>query len=293
MTQTKLDGIPFRQAKWMGGAITPRLVVLHDTASRLEAGRVADYLADNRAEVSVHFVMERDGSIEQQVPLDRAAWHAGRSHYHGTDHCNAFSIGIELVGPGKMEDAGEYVRAWWGELFPKSNEAGEPQVFFRETPEHGAGWWMPPTDAQIVAVTLLLERLFEEVPTLKDVRGHWYVSPGRKVDPSPLFPMEAIRNLVLGRDAADPEPELEADAARNPEGDDMVAIDLDSGGRLNMRRWPSFNPNVIAQIPDGTVVPVLREAMFDSRHWLRVVYDGREGWIVARYTAAITEKDVA
>ncbi|MEM1077438.1 MAG: N-acetylmuramoyl-L-alanine amidase [Pseudomonadota bacterium] len=289
---THLKGIPFRQAKWMGGTITPRLVVLHDTASRLGIGQAADYLADNGAEVSVHFVIEQDGSIEQQVPLDRAAWHAGRSHYHGADHCNDFSIGIELVGPGKMEDAGDYVRAWWGQLFPKRNPEGEPQVFFRETPEHGAGWWMPPSDAQIVAVTLLLERLFEEVPTLKDVRGHWYVSPGRKVDPSPLFPMETIRTLVLGRDAADFEAETSADELWEPEGDEMVEIDVRSGA-LNMRRWPSFNPNVIAQIPDGVVVPVIRKGVFDNRHWLRVLYDGQEGWIVARYTAAITEKDAA
>ena len=42
--------------------------------------------------------VERDGSIEQQVPLNRRAAHAGKSSFHGRSDCNDFSIGIELEG---------------------------------------------------------------------------------------------------------------------------------------------------------------------------------------------------
>jgi N-acetyl-anhydromuramoyl-L-alanine amidase len=49
-------------------------------------------------EVSSHFYIRRDGEIWQFVSCDDRAWHAGRSHYRGRDHCNDDSIGIELEG---------------------------------------------------------------------------------------------------------------------------------------------------------------------------------------------------
>jgi uncharacterized protein YraI len=58
-----------------------------------------------------------------------------------------------------------------------------------------------------------------------------------------------------------------------------------AGSDLNMRRWPNTqNPNVIGSIPNGTVVPVLRSGQFDGRWWSLVLYDGREGGILATYT---------
>ena len=56
-------------ARWIGGTITPEIVVLHDTASSLEEGNAAEYLRDNEAKVSVHFVIERSGAWVQQVPV--------------------------------------------------------------------------------------------------------------------------------------------------------------------------------------------------------------------------------
>jgi AmpD protein len=49
-------------------------------------------------EVSAHFLRRRDGTLLQFVSCDARAWHAGRSHWRGRDHCNDFSIGIELEG---------------------------------------------------------------------------------------------------------------------------------------------------------------------------------------------------
>lgn len=275
----KLEGVEFQQARWIGGAITPELVILHDTAGPLTKGNSAAYLRDNDAKVSVHFVIERDGSIVQQVPTNRRANHAGKSSYHGRRDCNGFAIGIEIVNPGRMEPVRNFTdqaRAWWGEVFSSDDH----QIEAIRTPQHGYGLWMEYSPAQIAAALQLLEVLFRDIKTLKDIRTHWYVSPGRKVDTNPLFPLEAVRAKVLGReDPAD----IHADTG-SKDAQGMARVRAASG--LNMRRWPSFNPNVILSIPDGAEVPVTREGVFDGRPWLRVVYAGQEGWIVKSYTQA-------
>jgi N-acetyl-anhydromuramoyl-L-alanine amidase len=48
--------------------------------------------------VSAHFVIRRDGALEQYVSCDARAWHAGASNFFGRERCNDFSIGIELEG---------------------------------------------------------------------------------------------------------------------------------------------------------------------------------------------------
>lgn len=280
----KLDGANYRAAKSFGGVIVPELVILHDTAGRLTKGNSADYLRGSPSGTSVHFVIERDGSIEQQVPTNCRAGHAGKSTYHGRPDCNAFSIGIEIVNPGKMVPVLDLSmsalvsRAWWGETFI-DNEAGWDLVSIT-TPEHGSGVWMGYTTEQIEAVEQLLRALFDGIPTLKDIRTHWYVSPGRKVDTNPLFPLEQLRARILGRD--EPADQI-AEALSYPVPTaELVRIAAPAG--LNMRRWPSFNPNVIRAIPDGTAVPVVRRGTFDGRNWSLVLFDGQEGWIVDTYT---------
>lgn len=278
----RLTGVPFQQAQWMGDQIVPEFVVLHDTASRLAPGAAASYLARNDAKVSVHFVVERDGQITQQVPVNRAAWHAGQSTWQGRSGCNGFSLGIEMVNAGRMTRASETMaRAWWGELLSISL-FGIEEV---ETRQHGHGLWMPYPEPQIGAVVSLLEALFRDIPTLTDITTHWYVSPGRKVDPTPLFPLDHVRARVLGRD--DP-----ADAATDA---GSIAIragrfvrTVTPGDSLNLRRWPSFNPNILAAIPDGTLLPLVRQGVFAGRDWLCVEYGGRQGWVLAAYTADVT-----
>jgi N-acetyl-anhydromuramoyl-L-alanine amidase len=48
--------------------------------------------------VSAHFVIHRNGALEQFVSCDERAWHAGLSSFFGRERCNDFSIGIELEG---------------------------------------------------------------------------------------------------------------------------------------------------------------------------------------------------
>jgi AmpD protein len=48
--------------------------------------------------VSAHFLIRRDGTVAQFVPVTARAWHAGISAWRGRERCNDFSIGIELEG---------------------------------------------------------------------------------------------------------------------------------------------------------------------------------------------------
>jgi len=279
-----LDGVVFKAARWTGGEITPEIVVLHDTASPLTKGSASRYLQDNTARVSVHFVIERDGSVEQQVPVGRRANHAGQSSFHGRGGCNGFSVGVEIVNPGKMTWASATkARGWWGQLFDMEDFGIEAA----ETPQHGSGLWMPYTEAQIAALLELLRNLFASYASLKDITTHWYVSPGRKVDTNPLFPLDHVRAAILGRDdPADPDPGETGGELPVARGE-LVQINT-PGDALNLRRWPSFNPNILTAIPHDTVLPVLRRGSFGGRAWLRVVYGGHEGWIVASYVDPIT-----
>lgn len=285
VSRHKVQDVDFQPARWKGGVIVPEIVILHDTAGSLAKGSSAAYLADNTAKVSVHFVVERDGTIIQQVETNRRASHAGKSSFNGRPDCNGFSLGIEIVNPGRMRrvsgtGAALAARSWWGEAFADDEDAID--LVEMQTPEHGAGVWMSYPEPQLAAVRALLECLFRDIPTLKDITTHWYVSPGRKVDTNPLFPLDAIRARVLGRD--DPADVAADEGAYDVNPDSFVQVHSPASP-LNLRRWPSFNPNVIATIPHGAAVPVLAQGDFAGTRWLKVLFDGREGWVVARYTA--------
>ncbi|MFN3662350.1 hypothetical protein [Yoonia sp.] len=134
-------------------------------------------------------------------------------------------------------------------------------------------------------ITITDHAVIRYVPPLTDITTHWYISPGRKTDTNPLFPQEAVRARVLGReDVAAVEADTGSDLVASFE---QVAINVPSSS-LNMRRWPSFNPNIITGIPHGAIVPVLRQGHFAGRDWLKVFYAGQEGWVVASHTDPVT-----
>ena len=102
-----------------------KYIVLHDTEGDGEAAGVINYWDGNNAGVAAHFVINKDGSIWQCVPLDKITHHAGfgdtghNEQYGVTDESrddkvgtspigswaadygmNSYSIGIEMVHVG-------------------------------------------------------------------------------------------------------------------------------------------------------------------------------------------------
>ena len=51
--------------------------------------------------VSVHYLIDRDGTVYELVPTNHQAWHAGKSIMNGRKGCNAFTFGVELVSTGQ------------------------------------------------------------------------------------------------------------------------------------------------------------------------------------------------
>lgn len=105
------------------GSAAPTLIVVHNISlppDDFTTNAIADFFL-NRLDhdahpyfdqlrglrVSAHFVIRRNGEIQQFVSCDERAWHAGVSSFRGRERCNDFSIGIELEGSDRLpfEDA--------------------------------------------------------------------------------------------------------------------------------------------------------------------------------------------
>jgi AmpD protein len=96
--------------------------------------------------VSAHFLIRRDGELVQFVSCDDRAWHAGASHWQGREHCNDFSIGIELEGlEGEPFDDTQYpvLAGLLGSLmlrYPITAVAGHEHVAPGRKNDPGAGF---------------------------------------------------------------------------------------------------------------------------------------------------------
>lgn len=146
------------------------------------------------AQASSHLVIDRDGSVVQMVAFNRRAWHAGRSKWGNLEGMNQYSIGIELVNAGRLRknSTGQWV-TWSNKIIPTADV-----TLAKHKDESVETGWHEFTQAQLetsYTVSSLLHKTYD----FKDVLGHEDVSPGRKVDPGPLFPMNSFRSIVLGR----------------------------------------------------------------------------------------------
>lgn len=135
---------------------TPDIIVIHYTDMASARAAVA-WLTNPESRVSAHYLIGADGAVVQMVAEERRAWHAGVSHWDGTDSINARSIGIELDCPGHRPDAPTF---------------HEPQI------------------ASLLAL-LDLVRCRWPVPS-RNVVAHSDVAPLRKIDPGERFPWDRL-----------------------------------------------------------------------------------------------------
>ena len=86
VTPTNLYGVkcPF--------SMTPKFIVVHNTANKASAMNEISYMLSNTNEVSYHFAVDYERAV-QGLPLNRNGWHAGDG---GTGDGNRYGIGVEI-----------------------------------------------------------------------------------------------------------------------------------------------------------------------------------------------------
>jgi len=255
----KIQGSPNR-----GGPLKPDTVVVHYTASPSAESAIRT-LCDPGRKASAHVVIDFDGSITQLVPFNIISWHAGKSRHEDRVGLNKYSIGIEIVNAGKLVKSGSNYVSWFGKKFPAED------VFYGiHRNEEIAAYWHQYTQEQIATVEELCSLLIAEY-NMFHILGHEEISPGRKIDPGPAFPLDKLRNRILALSPRDEEGEEEPG--------EIPAEGLVTASKLNIRSGPTTAHIKVARaLPKGKKVKILQK----SGDWYRVSTNV-EGWVSGQY----------
>lgn len=187
------DNVKIEKSPNQSAPISPIYLIMHYTAGASLEGAV-NWFKNPEAKASAHLVIGRDGQVVQMVPFNKRAWHAGKSAWGNLEGMNQYSIGIELVNAGKLRRRSDDKWVNWASNIIRDDEVTEA---IHKSETTAAGWHEYP-EAQIDAA-IKVASLLNATYQFTDVLGHEDVSPGRKVDPGPLFPLNSFRSIVLGR----------------------------------------------------------------------------------------------
>lgn len=141
---------------WVGttnfGMRKPHFVIIHHTAQNSCAQTLNTFTLP-RTEVSAHYVICKDGTVQHMLSDYLRAWHAGAGKWGNVTDINSVSIGIELDNNG----------------------------------------FEPFTEAQVNNLLIVLKTLKKNynIPTANFI-GHSDIAPSRKVDPSRFFPWQQL-----------------------------------------------------------------------------------------------------
>ncbi len=149
-------------ASWVGttnfNMRKPHFVILHHTAQN-SCEQTLNTFTLARTQVSAHYVICKDGTVQHMLSDYLRAWHAGAGKWGNVTDLNSVSIGIELDNNG----------------------------------------FEPFTEAQINNLLIVLKALKKNynIPTANFI-GHSDIAPSRKVDPSRLFPWQQLAEQGFG-----------------------------------------------------------------------------------------------
>ena len=143
-------------ASWVGttnfSMRKPNFVIIHHTAQN-SCEQTLNTFTLTRTQVSAHYVICKDGTVQHMLHDYLRAWHAGAGRWGNVTDINSISIGIELDNNG----------------------------------------FEPFTEAQINNLLIVLRALKKNysIPTANFI-GHADIAPSRKVDPSRFFPWQQL-----------------------------------------------------------------------------------------------------
>lgn len=128
-------GAPLRS--WPRGKVAADVIVLHESVTGSRDKTVGVLGARG---LSVHFIVDRDGSVTQHAPLERQCAHAGGVY-------NARSVAIEIVN----------------RYYGSQADDGDPDI---NTVWAHKGWYVLPTASQCEAVWQTVVAVHEAVATI-------------------------------------------------------------------------------------------------------------------------------
>ncbi len=136
----------------------PSFVIIHHTAQN-SCEQTLNTFTLTRTQVSAHYVICRDGTVQHMLSDYLRAWHAGSGRWGNLTDINSASIGIELDNNG----------------------------------------FEPFSEAQINNLLIVLKALKKSynIPTANFI-GHADIAPTRKVDPSRFFPWQQLAQNGFG-----------------------------------------------------------------------------------------------
>jgi N-acetyl-anhydromuramyl-L-alanine amidase AmpD len=135
-----------------------------------------------------HFLIAKDGTINQLEKLDTPIYHDSAAEYGGPSY-NSKAIGVALNNFGFYHDS-------------KAFSATGKFADFKQGPHpHDAKsirWWQPYTKAQHKAAADLARALKAKFPSIKAVKRHSESSGvvTKKGDPGPLFDMSVFSGIT-------------------------------------------------------------------------------------------------
>ena len=147
---------------WVGttnfGMRKPNFVIIHHTAQNSCEQTLTTFTLP-RTQVSAHYVICRDGTVQHMLNDYLRAWHAGTGRWGNVTDVNSVSVGIELDNNG----------------------------------------FEPFTEAQISSLLTVLKTLKKNygIPAANFI-GHADIAPSRKVDPSRFFPWKELAAKGFG-----------------------------------------------------------------------------------------------
>lgn len=254
--------VPFQATPNKGSLYTPAYLVMHYTAVTKAAGSISWFL-NRAAKASAHLLIDRDGTIVQFAPFNIVTWHAGASKWNGLNGLNHHSIGIELVNGGKLTRSGSQ----WICPVDRKRVPDNEVIMATHKNETSENAWHDYTTDQLEAA-MEIAALLVKTYKLKDVVGHDDISPFRKCDPGPAFPMSSFRSKVMGRK-------------------DETLDTYFTSTSVNIRRGPGTHYEAITQpLPNNTKVQILKGEgnwrFVEVQNAVHGVND-LEGWVSAKY----------
>jgi len=264
ITNHKLDGVVYQSSPNTSGLFLQGnldTIVIHYTAGSSAESSIRSLVTPS-SKASAHVVVGRDGLVTQLVPFDTIAWHAGASQYGNRSGFNKYSIGIEIDNAGLLEKRVDKYYAWFGRAYSEQDV-----VYAVHRNQKTPRYWHVYSEKQIEAVGELCEALIATY-NIRYILGHEEISPSRKVDPGPAFPLDKLRERIFGGSRNQDTPESNAGKIGS------VTTNL-----LNIRTDADVNADKVAKpLMRGQKVKIVES----KNGWLKVTTEVT-GWVSAKF----------